>query len=132
MASLILVLMIIFLFALPMSGKFIKLSTIIETCPISVGFCMNEAGAGFFRVFAYIVPILWILALIFAFIKRNISIVLTVIGTIGYILLGIFATTSANKLFKGDWSSSLNFVFFLSIALAIIAIVCLAKKPKNK
>lgn len=131
LASLILVLMIIFLFTLTMSGKWIKLSGIIETCPISVGFCMNKAGAGFFRIFAYVVPVLWILALIFAFIKRNISIVLTVIGTIGYILLGIFATTSVNKLFPGNLSCSLNFVFFLTIALAIIAIVCLAKKPKN-
>lgn len=132
LASLILLLMIIFLFTLTMSGKWIKLSGIMETCPISVGFCMNKAGAGFFRIFAYVVPVLWILALIFAFIKRNISIVLTVIGTIGYILLGIFATTSVNKLFPGNLSCSLNFAFFLTIALAIIAIVCLAKKPKNK
>lgn len=135
LASLILVLMIIFLFVLKLAtssnGGGIKLSDIVETCQGSTGYCMMKGNAGFFRIFAYIVPILWLLAAITAYIKKNIAIVLTIFGTMGYILLDIFATAAFNKVY-GDWIEvSLSFAFWLTIALSIIAIICLAKKPKN-
>lgn len=136
-SSILLTLILIFFFALPFAtGKAsfgaslgIKVSDIIETCQGSTGWAMGRTGNGFFRIFAYILPVLWILSIVFAYVKKYIALILTIISTVFYVLLSVFSMSSANEAFRwGHLSLSIGFWLIITLSVATIALLSSRRK----
>lgn len=134
MACAIIVLILIMYFVLPIAGGkewAIKATSALKTNPIAPGFCMKEAGYGFFRNMAIIVPILWVISAICAFVKRNVAAIIFSVNTVFFILFTIFLTKSINKVYEGMVTTKPVAGFIVILVLSAICLIPLFAREKK-
>lgn len=125
-------LIILFFFVLPIatltdsySTWSIKSPEALKDCNVrgSVGWCMGEAGFGIFKLFVLVGPLLWLLTAVFAFIKKNVAKVLSIVTTVLFVLFAIFLKAGVSKLYGMPLSFGIG--TWIIIVLSVVCIVCL-------
>lgn len=133
-ACAIIVLILILYFVLPIAGSrdwAIKATSALKTNPIAPGFCMKEAGYAFFRNMAIIVPILWVISAICAFVKRNVAGIIFSVNTVFFILFTIFLAKSINKVYEGMVTAKPVAGFIVILVLSVLCLIPLFLREKK-